>query len=195
MSLIPHQRLAAMLLVAPLSACSNVPLADSMLHAVGLQKVSPLNASVTLPPREVALRMHASAALNHGPQGQPLALLTRIYLLRDSSAFERMPFEAPLNAQLEREALGADLIDVREVLLVPGQRYETQEQIRREAAYIGVVAMFRSPAPARWRAAFAADQAEQSGITIGLHGCAMTVGRGAPPLHNNLASLAELQCP
>jgi type VI secretion system protein VasD len=187
-------RVSAALCAGALAACSSLPLADALLQASGLQKAAPISHNTLLAPRQVTLRLHASAGLNRGPDGQPLSLLTRVYLLRQTAAFERMPFDSVLNAQTERDILGADLLDVREVLLLPGQRYETREQVRREAAFIGVVAMFRAPAPARWRAAFAVEQAEHAGITLGLHGCAMTAGGGAAPLHHNLADLAELQC-
>ena len=49
------------------------------------------------------------------------------------------------------------------------------------AAYIGVVALFRAPAGQRWRVSFSASEAQKSGITIGAHACALSVGAGAAP--------------
>jgi type VI secretion system protein VasD len=65
------------------------------------------------------------------------------------------------------------------VMLIPGQRYEIGEKVTREAYFIGVDALFQAPAEQRWRLAFAAADAEKSGITVGLHACAMSVGAGA----------------
>ena len=39
---------------------------------------------------------------------------------------------------------------------------------------MGVVALFHSPPAQGWRLAFAAPEAERSGVTIGLHACAMS---------------------
>ena len=109
-------------------------------------------------------------------------LATRVYKLRQVSTFQQMTFNGFMSAHAEREFLGNDLLEVKEVMLIPGQRYEVQEKVTREAYFIGVVALFRAPAEQRWRLAFAAADAEKSGITVGLHACAMSVGSGAAAL-------------
>lgn len=142
--------------------------------------------------RTAAIRLHAAAGLNPDSRGQPLALLTRVYKLRQSAAFEQAPFDAFLSPAAEREAFGADLIEVKEVVLVPGQRYEVQEALGPEVAYVGVVGLFRSPAAQRWRLAFASEAASKSGVTIGAHGCALSPGAGAPALGQSaMASAAQ----
>jgi type VI secretion system protein VasD len=148
-----------------------------LLEAVGLRKPSPLP-DAQLPPRSVALRLHAAKRLNLDARGQSLALLVRVYKLRQRAAFEGAPYAAFLSPQQEREALGADLLEVRELTLVPGQQLELNEKLPREAAFLGVVALFHSPLQQGWRLAFAAQQAEQAGVTIGLHACAMTSSAG-----------------
>lgn len=130
------------------------------------------------PPRQAALRLHAAPGLNQGAQGQPLALLTRIYKLRQLTAFERASFDALLNGA----DLGRDLIEMREVTLVPGQRYEATEKLEREVAYIGVVGLFRAPGRQQWRLTFTAQDAERAGITVGLHDCTLSAGSGALPI-------------
>lgn len=131
------------------------------------------------PARHVALRLHAASRLNVDAKGRPLALVARIYTLRHNAAFERAPYAAFLTPRSEQEALGDDLVGVREVMLVPGQRYEASEKVAREAGYIGVVALFHAPAAGRWRASFPAAEAERAGLTVGLHACALSVGAGA----------------
>lgn len=126
------------------------------------------------PARSITLRLHASPSLNAGDDRQPLALAVRIYKLRQPTAFQRMSFENFLSPRSEQELLGSDLLDVREVMLIPGQRYEAVEKVTREASHIGVVALFRAPDEGRWRAVFAASEAEKSGITIGLHARAIS---------------------
>ncbi|KQW87457.1 hypothetical protein ASC94_29230 [Massilia sp. Root418] len=166
------------LAAAVLSGCAAGGIASAALELAGLRKPPELP-ELQKPPRQVAIRLHASGNLNAGADGQPLALSARIYKLRQRAAFERASYTGFLNAQTERELLGADLVEVKEVQLIPGQRYEAVESVSREAAHIGVVALFRKPAPQRWRAAFSAADAEKSGITIGLHACALSV-QGQP---------------
>lgn len=134
------------------------------------------------PARNVAIRLHAAPNLNAGAGTQPLALATRIYKLRQLSAFQQMPFDAFLDPQRERQLLGSDLLDVREVMLIPGQHYETSEKVTREAGYIGVVALFRASSGNRWRVAYSAADAEKTGITIGLHACALSTGNPLAPV-------------
>jgi type VI secretion system protein VasD len=139
-----------------------------LLEAAGLRKPPPL------PESQMALRLHAAKRLNVDARGQSLALLVRVYKLRQRTAFEQAPYAAFLSPQSEREALGADLVEVRELTLVPGQQLELNEKLPREAGWLGVVALFYSPPPQGWRLAFAASEAEQGGVTIGLHACAMS---------------------
>ncbi len=154
-------------------------IAGVAMEMAGIRKPPPELPDAQKPPRNVAIKLHAGSNLNSDPAGQPLALVTRIYKLRQSAAFEQAPYDSFLDAQKEKELLGADLLEVKEVLLVPGQRYEVVEKVSKEAYFIGVVALFRAPAAQRWRLAFGAGEAERSGITIGAHACALSVGAGA----------------
>lgn len=153
--------------------------ASAALQMIGLGKPAPELPDAQKPARDVAIRLHAGANLNAGADGRPLALVARIYKLRQEAAFRQAPYDSFLSPQKEKELLGADLLEVKEVLLIPGQRYEVREKVSREAYFIGVVALFRAPAAQRWRLAFGAAEAEQAGLTIGVHACALSVGAGA----------------
>lgn len=161
-------------------ASGGTGLAGAALEASGLRKPPPVLPDALQPPRHVALHLHAAKRLNLDPRGQSLALLIRVYKLRQRAAFEGAPYAAFLSPQAEREALGADLLEVKEFTLVPGQRLDLNEQLARDASHLGVVALFHSPARDGWRLAFAAADAEQAGVTLGLHACAMSPGVGAP---------------
>lgn len=161
-----------------LQGCAAGSIASAALQLAGVQKPPELP-DAQKPPRNVAIRLHAAQNLNAGSATQPMALATRIYKLRQTAVFQQMNFNAFLDARAERELLGNDLLDVKEVMLIPGQRYEVAEKVTREAYFIGVVALFQAPAEQRWRLAFAAADAEKSGITVGLHACAVSVGAGA----------------
>ena len=163
-------------------------LASAALQMAGVARPPPALPDAQQPPRLVSIRLHAAQRLNTDAAGRPLALVARIYKLRQSAAFEQARYDSFLDARREQAALGADLVEVKEVLLVPGQRYEVQEKVSKEASFIGVVALFRAPAAQRWRATFAAADAERGGITVGLHACALSVGGGA------MAALSSVRC-
>ena len=188
-------RLPLLLLVAlPLAGCAGGAigtLANAALQMAGVAKPPAELPDAQKPPRNVSIRLHAAQRLNTDAEGRPLALVARIYKLRQSAAFEQAPYDSFLDAQKEKTALGADLMEVREVLLVPGQRYEVQEKVSKEAYFIGVVALFRAPAAQRWRATCAAADAERAGITVGLHACALSVGGGAG---GAMAALSAARC-
>lgn len=152
-------------------------LAGAALEMAGIKKPVELP-DAQKPPRNIAIKLHAGPSLNADAAGRPLALVARIYKLRQNALFQQAPYEGFLNPQREKELLGADLLEVKEVLLIPGQRYEVVEKVSREAYFIGVVALFRAPARQRWRLAFGAGEAEQAGISVGMNACAMSLGSG-----------------
>lgn len=174
-------------LCVALSACTTVgaistaaKVADFALEAVGLKKPDvPELPDLQKPPRNVALKLHAGSNLNAGTTDKSFSLVARVYKLKQTGTFYAAPYDAFLTPEKEKLALGADLLEVREVSLIPGQLYEVNEKVSRESSYIAVVTLFRNPAPQRWRAAFAAKDAETSGITLGIHACSLTLGKGA----------------
>jgi type VI secretion system protein VasD len=177
----PTHRCALLMLAftftSALPGCGNAPhgsFANAALGAVGLRKAAGLPESQQ-PPRNVPLRLHAATRLNVNERGQPLALAVRLYKLRQKDAFEEAPYATFLDPQQERERLGADLLDVREIMLVPGQRYEVTERVAREAGHVGIVALFHNPAAGHWRTTVSSAEAERNGVNIGLHACAMSV--------------------
>ena len=140
----------------------------------------PEPSGVALPDRRVAWRLHASPSLNTLEDGRSLALLVRIYRLHSPDKFLQAPADTFGDAKREKDALGDDLVSVREVQLLPGQRHNAIETMPRDIAHVGIVALFHRPAAGRWRQAFASTPSELTGIDIGLHACAMTVHRGLP---------------
>ncbi len=176
-------------------------LLDSALKVVGLQRAQdpPKEVSLKLPelekPRKLTLRIHASTVLNTDEQARSLALVTRVYRLKDKAAFLQTPYESFQESTLEKAALRDELIDVKEVLLKPGGKHEVVQTLPPETEYIGIVALFRAPAEQRWRFVFDAKASSQTGITVGAHGCALSVAEGkavdAPP---ETLRLAGVQC-
>ncbi len=167
---------------------------DKALELTGLKK--PELPDSALPDRRITWRLHASSSLNTLADGQSLALLVRVYRLRSPDSFLQAPADTFGDAAREKELLGDDLISVREVQLVPGQRHETTDKLPRDIGHVGIVALFHHPAAGRWRYAFATAASELTGIDIGVHACAMTVHGGRPVgLSSERVRTAAVACP
>jgi len=182
--------IASLLVTAGCSSQGSIKQAlGRTLQAVGLDNLPEQE-------REVTLRLYAGDNLNTGEGKRALSLVVRVYQLRNLERFEEAPFDVFLDQQRERDVMGDDLIGVTEVLLAPGQRHEVLERLPDDGRYLGVVALFRSPAQTRWRFAFDADEAAGDGVIVGLHGCAMTTP--SPALETALSgpshSLASSHC-
>ncbi|WP_286745783.1 type VI secretion system lipoprotein TssJ [Aquabacterium sp. UBA2148] len=167
---------------------------DKALELTGLKK--PEVPDSALPDRRITWRLHASPSLNTLPDGQSLSLLVRVYRLRAPDSFLQAPADTFGDPALEKERLGDDLVSVREVQLVPGQRHEATDKLPRDIAHVGIVALYRQPVAGRWRYAFPANQAEITGIEVGLHACAMTVHTGqAVGVSSERVRSASVACP
>jgi type VI secretion system protein VasD len=151
--------------------------AEIALSAIGIK--TPESANTPRPPKVIALRIEAAKDMNAGDDGEGLSTVLRLYKLKDQTNFLATPYSAFGNPDKEKQTIGADLLDVREMTLSPGQVLDLKEKMIPEATYLGVVALFRSPAAQRWRFAYATSDVE-SGVTIGVHACAMTSTNAAP---------------
>lgn len=185
-----------------LAGCAAVGFVEKGLEMVGLKKPEPPAgadgelAKAALP-RKVTLRIHAGQVLNTDPTGRALSLVTRIYRLRSTDEFSRATpamFSA-VHSGSERAAYDTDVISFKEVVLTPGQKHEVIETLAPEVTHLAVVALFRAPDTARWRFVFDAKAAAKSGITLGAHGCALSVAAGEPiEAQPEALRLAGVQC-
>lgn len=163
---------------------------DRTLDAVGLQRaqVQPAafagpsgSAAGTLaaPGSRIALRLHAGPLLNADTRGQSLSVVVRIFELRDKEAFLRAPYE-DFQKAVDASGFSRDVVRMREVVLTPGKAYEALEAVAADAPFVAVAALFRAPAAQRWRFVFETRAASRTGITLGAHGCALSVSAGNP---------------
>ena len=179
----------AMLLVAVLSlflgGCStakpDASLLDKTLGLIGLQTADSDKAPAVSPetlkalaPARMPLRIHASDQLNHDGAARPLSLVVKIYKLKSYEDFLRAPYSAFSQDVLKTD----DVIASRELVLLPGQRYEVEESLPKDAAYLAVVALFKSPDAGRWRFVFDLATSAKDGVTLGAHQCALSVSQG-----------------
>ena len=199
----PLRRLAfvsfSCILAVALTSCASNGFVDKSLELVGLKKLdipampaevpegmsgdlSTLNGQMPALPsqRQIALRIHAGQILNTDPGGQSLALVVRIYKLRGTAQFTQTTYPMFAAGTASNPVQGDEVISSKEIVLVPGQRYEVVEPMPREATHIAVVALFRAPDSQRWRFVFDARAANKTGVTVGAHACALSVAVGDP---------------
>lgn len=174
---------SALCLVLLLSACSttkpDASLLDKTLGLIGLQTAEaapPVSAEVikAMTPNKTPLRIHASDQLNSDGANRPLSLVVKVYKLKAFEDFVRAPYTAFTQDGFKSD----DVISSREVVLLPGQRYEVEENLPKEAAYLAVVALYKSPDANRWRFVFDLASSAKDGVTLGAHQCALSVSQG-----------------
>jgi type VI secretion system protein VasD len=175
---------------------------DSALGVVGLQRPSAglpevMPGSTARAAGKVTIRLHAGDVLNTAPDGRSLSVVARIYKLRERTAFEQASHDMlqEPRASVSQPEWQRDVLEVKEVILTPGQKYEAVETLPAEAGYLAVVASFRAPAPQRWRFIFDSAQAAKTGLTLGVHACALSVAAGQPiGVAPELTRLAGVRC-
>lgn len=156
-------------------------LLDKTLGLVGLQTVdsaaaTPISPELLKPaaPTKMPLRIHASDQLNSDGAKRPLSLVVKVYKLKAYEDFMRAPYDAFAQAPYK----GDEVVSSRELVLLPGQRYEVEEALPKDATYLGVVALFKSPEAYRWRFVFDLASSAKAGVTLGAHQCALSVSQG-----------------
>ncbi|RJF95837.1 type VI secretion system lipoprotein TssJ [Noviherbaspirillum saxi] len=151
---------------------------DNVLSIIGLKRFG-----TDAPPssRKVRLRIEGAHGMNSGGAGQGVPTVLRLYKLRTQTSFLSAPQQTFGHPEKERIALGPDLAEVREFILIPGQSLHVNEALPDDAHHVGVVALFRRPSGQRWRMAFTARDIEESGLILGVHACALT-STGAIPI-------------
>lgn len=131
------------------------------------------------PPRNIRLQIMAGTNLNSDEKQRAQAIVIRLYHLKDANAFWMAPYDAFVQTDRERSIFGSNLVSMQEITLAPGQSYDVTENVSRQAKYLGIVALFYSPAANRWRVAFDSEKSEKEGILVGIHSCAMTATHGS----------------
>lgn len=193
--------IVSLLAMAALGGCaqmSAVQLAGSavgmVLEATGVVKKESDPSKIN---RDMNVRLYAGDQLNLSSSGKPLSLVAKIYVLRANEKFKGMTYPQITSGEQEREALGEELISVREIVLLPGKSYDITLKVPGDATTIGVVGMFRAPYQTRWKLAFDNKLSFDNGITIGAHACAFSASKGALVADispETVRSLVGVQC-
>ncbi|MGE5651478.1 MAG: type VI secretion system lipoprotein TssJ [Bacillota bacterium] len=196
---LPFRRVGLLTMSIFLAACSAVrattdKAAQLALETVGIR--APESSAQAAPARTIRIRLDAARDLNADEDGKGLSAIVRLYKLRDKNAFLSAPYAVFGHLDREKQAFGADMMEAHELILTPGQQIDLAEKMSAETPYLGVATLFRTPDSRRWRFAFAGATAEAAGITLGVHGCAMTATTIAPlgMTLSDAALLSSVKC-
>lgn len=148
---------------------------DRTLAAVGLKDAR----AVADQQRTVDIELHGAGNLNAGGGTKGMALVVRVYQLRDAQRFEQAPMAYFLDTGNEPDRLGDDVVDVSDRVVLPGETQRWRLRLADDARHVGVVALFRHPGDGPWRFVFDGRRAIREGVVIGGHACAMTTASPA----------------
>jgi type VI secretion system protein VasD len=174
---------ALSLFTALLSGCSSmsgVQLAGTaigiVLEATGVIKKDGSDPNKRT--KDLSIKVFGGNQLNTTQDGQSLSLVVKVYILRSPERLASLTYPQIISTESEKEALGEELVSVREITVIPGKSYDLVLKVPGEANTIGVVGMFRAPYGSRWKLAFDAKRSFDTGIVIGAHACALTASQG-----------------
>ncbi|HHI70852.1 MAG TPA: type VI secretion system lipoprotein TssJ [Rhodobacteraceae bacterium] len=119
-------------------------------------------------PAAVTISAAGVNGMNPGPDGSDRPLTLTVVQLKSSSAFDSADFFALQNPSA---ALGGDLLKADQIVLTPGSNASKVIGVEAGAAFIGVIAGFRTPAGKVFRAKVPAPAKGKTGVAI-------TVGSG-----------------
>lgn len=159
-----------------LSGCGTMSAVDALLATAGLARGELLSRAPQ--PAGVSLKVVAGGQLNATRSGEPLSLVLKVYGLRSAEGLKKLSLSQLASAQAEKDALGEDLLSVRELVLLPGQSHEFLVKLPPEANVVGVAGLFRAPRAQRWKLAFDAHKSISSGIVVAAHACALSASAG-----------------
>lgn len=191
-----------MLVCATLSGCAQVSALQMagtavgmVLEATGVTKKEGGDPGKII--KNLSIRIFAGDQLNLTSSGKPLSLVVKIYVLRSNERLKSLTYPQITSTESEKEALGEELISVREIILLPGKSYDAVLKVPGDATTIGVVGMFRAPYSSRWKLAFDSKQSFDGGITVGAHACALSASKGTLITEispESVRSLVGIQC-
>jgi len=128
----------------------------------------------------------ARESLNADTQGQSLSTVVRFYQLKDAKTFEQLDYERLRTSDLE--ALKADLLATKDVVLRPGASASLSEPMNEAARFVGVVAFFRVPSEgAAWKLAIPKKQWKKTDpVKIEVRGNELLLpGVASPPVRHS----------
>lgn len=91
----------------------------------------------------------STADINRNEYGEPLAVVVRIYQLKDRRSFESASFEELWKQDFQ--VLGNDLVMKEEITMDPAYQRHLELPRHDQAEYLAAMAVYRQPDGANWR--------------------------------------------
>jgi len=129
-----------------------------LILLVGCRKAAPVT--------HLSLVINAAANVNPDAGGQALSVVVRVYQLKDKGRLESADYSALLRS--DKETLSDDLLERQERIIQPGTQEMMELQTNPSAAYVGVVALFRSPSGDTWRRILPIAKGKTQKFTVAL---------------------------
>ena len=119
--------------------------------------------------QQVKVSLESSKYLNLDDAGYPLPVIVRVYLLKGKDSMEKADFVSLWKS--EQDILGEDLVDRKEITLLPDSSIDMQLEIDPEKGvkYIGIMALFRKPQGDNWRQIMPIKKPKVKSIKITAH--------------------------
>lgn len=133
-------------------------------------------------PKTYEIRAAADPLINRDVTGSPLSVVVHVYQLKDADAFSKLTLDMLASGRPLSESLGKDLLEMNEVMLVPGGRHTGTDKIHQDAKHVGVVAFFRQPDQHWWRVLIDADKVRSSGLNFRIQDCYLSLTAPKPSL-------------
>lgn len=125
------------------------------------------------------IQLSAGESVNSDKAGHAFAVVSRFYALKAADTFSQLPREGFESKSVVPDALKQDALAAKEQVLVPGQHYAVTLPLAADAQFLGVVMMFQSPEPARWRTILPISALKSNTpINFGVHRCSFTINDG-----------------
>lgn len=140
--------------------------------------------SNTPKPANYHIYSEADVQLNYDLAARPLSVVLNVYQLKDRQTFARLTFDDFVSGKSDTDLFAEDLLQKSELVILPGAKTEVDMKLLPETAYVGVVALYRSPFDHQWHYLIPADQFRQTNfwgtlqektVSIRLHDCYLNI--------------------
>jgi type VI secretion system protein VasD len=133
-------------------------------------------------PRPYEIKAIADPVINRDVTGRPLSVVVHVYQLKDAGEFSKLTFDMLASGRPVAELLGKNLLEMNEIMLVPGGQYTGTDKVNQDAKHVGIVAFFRQPDQHYWRMLMDADQVRRSGLNFRVQDCYLSLNAPKPSL-------------
>ncbi|PHV13184.1 type VI secretion system lipoprotein TssJ [Chitinimonas sp. BJB300] len=147
------------------------PVGQAALRAVGMSEKEEAG-------RKLQLVLSAGDSVNSDKSGRGNALVLRVFKLRNQESFLALSREAFDSGGVAPAGLKEDLLGSKEHILTPGQQYQAEELLPPGTRYVGLMMMFQSSQPARWRTVLQVSALDDKPLLVGVHRCSFTITQG-----------------